>query len=117
MERLPQAPPCAAQQSAPSRSLRIAGLDNHSVLHAAPGRTHLTVSLQALGSNEVVHWLLDGQLVGSTIAAPIKTSQPSVPERTPSSPTLHLPLTQPGPHTLTAMDGSGRYGQVVFSVR
>ena len=117
VEQLPLAPPCTAQQSALSRSLRIAGLDNHSVLHSAPGRTHLTVSLQALGSNEVVHWLLDGQLVGSTIAAPIKTSQPSVPERTPSSPTLHLPLTQPGPHTLTAMDGSGRYGQVVFSVR
>ena len=117
VEQLRLAPPCAAQQSAPSRSLRIAGLDNHSVLHAAPGRTHLTVALQALGSNEVVHWLLDGQLVGSTIAAPIKTSQPSVPERTPYSPTLHLPLTQPGPHTLTAMDGSGRYGQVVFSVR
>lgn len=118
VERLPQAPPCAAQQSAPSRSLRIAGLDNHSVLHAAPGRTHLTVALQALGSNEVVHWLLDGQLVGSTIAAPIKTQKPPGTEPTPSSsPTLHLSLTEPGPHTLTAMDGSGRYGQVVFSVR
>jgi penicillin-binding protein 1C len=116
VERLPQAPPCAAQQSTPSRSLRIAGLDNHSVLHTAPGRTHLTVSLQALGSNEVVHWLLDGQLVGSTIAIPLKTHKPPGTERTPSS-SLHLSLTQPGPHTLTALDGSGRYGQVVFSVR
>lgn len=116
VERLPQAPPCAAQQSTPSRSLRIAGLDNHSVLHTAPGRTHLTVSLQALGSNEVVHWLLDGQLVGSTIAIPLKTHKPPGTERTPSS-SLHLSLKQPGPHTLTAMDGSGRYGQVVFSVR
>lgn len=117
VERLPLTSPCAAQQSTPSRSLRIAGLNNHSVLHAAPGRTHLTVSLQALGSNEVVHWLLDGQLVGSTIAAPTKASKPPLTEQALLSPTLHLPLTQPGPHTLTAMDGSGRYGQVAFSVR
>jgi penicillin-binding protein 1C len=116
VERLPLATPCAAQQSAPSRSLRIAGLDNHSVLHAVPGRNQLAVPLQALGTQDAVHWLLDGQWVGTTQNAAVTTTPHTLADQAPG-PVLLLRLGQPGSHALTAMDGAGRYGQVVFSVR
>lgn len=122
VERLPLGPPCKGQTT-PSHTLRIAGLDAHTVVRATPGRAVATVSLQALGTTEPVHWLLNGQLVGTTQTAPAVAAGPRQPppeaamgtERL--GPTLRLPLTRPGTHALTAMDSSGRYGQLVFSVR
>jgi penicillin-binding protein 1C len=103
VERLPLGPPCAHQT--PSRSLRITGIDPGSVLHAVPGKKSLTLQLQALGTTEPVVWLLDGRWVGST-------------QQTGTTPgSLRLPLAEPGPHALTAMDSTGRFEQVRFAVR
>lgn len=111
VERLPLAPPCA--RATPSPSLRIAGLDGGSVLHPVPGRHGLTLQLQALGSPDLVYWLLDGRWVGSTQQAP-RTPQPQGATRPGAS--LRLTLGEPGPHALTAMDASGRYAQLRFSL-
>ena len=106
VERLPLSPPCAGQQ--PSRSLKLTGIDAGSVIHplagsvSRPGQPLATLQVQAIGSNEPVHWLLDGRLVGTT-----------GPER----PALRLPLPPGGVHALTAMDTQGRYEQVMFSVQ
>jgi len=100
VERMPLGPPCRGQ--APSRQLRITGLDEGSVLRAVPGQRDVTVQLQALGAADAVQWLLDGQWVGATDTA---------------QPTLHLRLAGAGSHALTALDASGRYGQLRFSVR
>ena len=114
VEQLPLGPPCARQ--APSRSLRITGLEAGSVVRAVPGRASVTLQLQALGTTESVHWLLDGRLVGTT-----QTSRPGVRADGQSSPspgsTLRLKLTGPGGHALTALDTAGRYEQVQFFVR
>ncbi|HEX5785723.1 MAG TPA: penicillin-binding protein 1C, partial [Burkholderiaceae bacterium] len=58
VERLPLGPACRGE--APSRSLRIVGLDPHSTLHPTPGQQAVKVQVHALGSAEAVHWLLDG---------------------------------------------------------
>jgi penicillin-binding protein 1C len=82
--------------------LRIGGLEAGAVLRAVPGKTDITVQLQALGTSEPVSWLLDGRLVGNTSR---------------DSTHLRLALKEPGQHALTAMDSAGQYQQVVFSVR
>ena len=110
VERLQSGPPCARQ--APSRSLRITGLESGSVLHAVPGRTSVAVQLQALGTTEAVHWLLDGRLVGTT-----QTLQANARDSDSPHPALRLALSGPGQHALTALDAAGRYEQVLFSVR
>lgn len=100
VERLPLAPGCAHE--APSRALRVTGIDPGSVIRARPGSRSATVQVQAVGSRETVQWLLDGRLVGSTA---------------PHAPALKLRLDQPGRHALTAMDALGRYEQVLFTVQ
>ena len=110
VERLPPGPPCARQ--APSRSLRITGLEPGSVLHAVPGRSSVGVQLQALGTAEAVHWLLDGRLVGTT-----QTLRPDARRAETPSPALRLTLSGAGQHALTALDAAGHYEQVQFSVR
>jgi membrane carboxypeptidase/penicillin-binding protein PbpC len=81
------------------------------------------VQLQALGSTEVVYWLLDGRLVGTTQGGPARQSRPArdkavvdAAELT-SGTALRLTLREAGQHALTAMDASGQYQQVLFSVR
>lgn len=110
VERLQSGPPCARQ--APSRTLRITGLESGSVLHAVPGRTSIAVQLQALGTTEAVHWLLDGRLVGTT-----QTLQADARRTDSPRPALRLTLSGAGQHALTALDVAGRYEQVLFSVR
>ncbi len=100
VERLAWAPGCSAL--APSRELRVSGIEPGSVIRARPGSTGATVQVQALGSREAVHWLLDGTLVSSTAA---------------QNPALRLRLEHKGPHALTAMDAQGRYEQVLFTVQ
>ena len=110
VERLQSGPPCARQ--APSRSLRITGLEPGSVLHAVPGRSSVSLQLQALGTTEAVHWLLDGRLVGTTQSLRSDARRAETP-----SPVLRLTLSGAGQHALTALDAAGRYEQVQFSVR
>ena len=100
VERLPWGPPCRG--ATPARTLRISGLEPSSVLRAAPGKSDITIQLQALGTTEPVNWLLNGRLVGTTH---------------PDATHLRLLLQGTGQHALTAMDAAGRFQQVVFSVR
>jgi penicillin-binding protein 1C len=100
VERLPWGPPCRG--ATPARTLRISGLETGSVLRAAPGKSDITIQLQALGTTEPVNWLLNGRLVGVTH---------------PDATNLRLLLQGTGQHALTAMDAAGRFQQVVFSVR
>ena len=99
-DRIGWAAPCAKQDL--SRSLRITGIDNGSIIRATPEQRTAVVRVQALGTPDNVSWLLDGRLVGSTNAR---------------SNGLRLSLAQPGDHALTALDAAGRYERVVFSVR
>jgi penicillin-binding protein 1C len=101
-ERLPWAPGCAPRQ--PGHALRVAGIEPGSVIRAAPGGQPATLRVQAIGASERVHWLLDGQLVGSTDA---------------TAPDLRLTLARvrAGEHALTALDAQGHFDRVVFSAR
>lgn len=99
-ERIPWAADCAAR--GPSRSLRITGIEHGSVIRPAPGSAAAVVRVQAVGSRERVHWLLDGRLIGST---------------EPHGEGLRLTLDRAGEHALTAIDPQGRFERVRFNVR
>jgi len=96
--RLPAwAPGCAPVDQAPSEDLRIEGVANASVLRAAPGTdAPVRARLKAIGATGQVQWLLDGKLVGSE----------------PADRSFDLDFTDIGSQTITALDASGRYGQV-----
>jgi len=100
-ERLPWAPGCAPRALS-AQALRIVGLEPGTVLRAAPGQAAVTLRLQAIGAQQGTHWLLDGQLAGSSdTAGTVQT----------------LTLRQPGPHALTALDGRGRWARVGFELQ
>ncbi|MCL2829974.1 MAG: penicillin-binding protein 1C [Betaproteobacteria bacterium] len=96
----PWSPNCphAAENTA---GMRIAGLSPGAQLRPAPGRQTIPLTLSATGVTGKVWWLLDGKLNGATSA--------NAPH--------HLSLDRNGPRTLTAMDESGRYASLSFSVR
>lgn len=99
--RLPWAPGCAPH--APSaQALRIVGLEPGTVLRPTPGRQDVTLRLQAIGAQQGMSWLLDGQLAGSSEQA---------------GAVLALTLRQAGPHALTALDGRGRWARVGFELQ
>ena len=99
--RLPWAPGCAPH--APSaQALRIVGLEPGTVLRPTPGRQDVTLRLQAIGAQQGMSWLLDGQLAGSSEQA---------------GAVLALTLRQAGPHALTALDGRGRWARVSFELQ
>lgn len=104
VERLPLASACNPRSNRLSaqRSLRITGIEPGSVLRSSPGRGELTVQVRAIGSNEAVTWLLNGQTVGNSEAG---------------QPSLKLKLTATGPQALTALDAQGRYERVEFRVQ
>jgi penicillin-binding protein 1C len=105
VEQLPWAQTCHdtnKRAHAPSRSLRVTGIDAGSVIRAAPGAKDAVVRVQAIGSRDPITWLLDGRVVGSTATR---------------GEGLRLRLEQAGDHALTAIDTQGRYDRVVFSVR
>ncbi len=99
VEHLPLTPPCRA--AAPSRALRLTGLDSGSIIRPTPGQRQAVLRLQAIGARESLSWLLNGRLVGSGGADTV----------------LRLKLDQPGEHALTAIDGQGRYERVQFTLR
>ena len=99
-EATPWAAACAGRGL--DRALRLTGLDQGSVIRPAPGHRAAVVRVQAIGSPENIHWLLDGRLVGTTDAR---------------SSGLRLVLDQAGDHALTALDSQGRYERVEFRVQ
>ncbi|CAM3767766.1 penicillin-binding protein 1C [Roseateles saccharophilus] len=101
VERLPWAAGCAPR-TATSQALRIVGLEPGTVLRPAPGQRDVTLRLQAIGAQQGVNWLLDGQLVGSNDKAGALQL---------------LTLQQAGAHALTALDGRGRWARVAFSLQ
>jgi len=101
VEALPWSPACAPR-SASAGGLRIVGLEPGSVLRPTPGRQQLALNLQAIGAQDGLTWLLNGQVVGQSDKA---------------NTALRLKLAQAGDQALTAMDGRGRFAQVRFTVR
>jgi penicillin-binding protein 1C len=100
-ERLPWAPGCMPLTLS-AQALRIVGLEPGSVLRPAPGQATVTLRLQAVGAQQGTHWLLDGELAGSSdSSAAVQT----------------LTLRQPGRHALTALDGRGRWARVGFELQ
>ena len=84
-------------------ALRIAGLEAGTVLKPVPGRAAVEVSVSAQGdvsARETLYWLLDG----------VQRQRSRVGE------TVTLRLEQPGAHTLTVLDGQGRWQRVGFRV-
>lgn len=100
VERLPWAPGCAPRTPG-GQLLRIAGVEPGSLLRPAPGRPDVTLRLQAVGAQQGVTWLLDGQLVGDGEGQAVQV----------------LTLRQPGRHALTALDGRGRWARVGFELQ
>lgn len=98
-DALPWAPACAPR-AARAAGLRIVGLEPGAVLRPAPGKPDLTLALQAVGAQDGLTWLLNGQPVGQHA----------------KSGALKLKLQRDGSQALTAIDGRGRYAQVRFSV-
>ncbi len=98
VERLPWAPGCAPR-TPQGQVLRIVGLEPGSVLRPTPGRAEVTLRLQAVGAQQGVTWLLNGQLAGDGEGVQVLT------------------LKQPGRHALTALDGRGRWARVGFEVQ
>lgn len=84
-------------------ALRIAGLEAGTVLKPVPGRAAVELSVSAQGgvpAREPLYWLLDG----------VQQQRSRVGE------TVTLRLEQPGAHTLTVLDGQGRWQRVAFRV-
>ncbi|WP_066341352.1 penicillin-binding protein 1C [Azohydromonas lata] len=84
-------------------ALRIAGLEAGTVLKPVPGRAAVELSVSAQGdvpAREPLYWLLDG----------VQQQRSRVGE------TVTLRLEQPGTHTLTVLDGQGRWQRVAFRV-
>jgi penicillin-binding protein 1C len=71
------------------------------MLARAPGgEAGLRLSLRALGSDARIRWLLDGRLIGETLAADSWVHD----------------FRDPGEHTLTALADSGAWSRVRFRV-
>lgn len=101
VEQLAWAPDCRTPPAL-RRTLHVVGIEPGTVLRPAPGRTEVTLRVQAVGTQQTVTWLLDGVSMGAT---------------DPQQPALQITLTQPGQHALTALDSEGRFARVVFAVR
>ena len=100
MERLPWRPDCAPREPVANR-LRVVGLEPGTVLRPAPGQAEVTLRLQAIGAQQGVTWLLDGQwMAASESAAAAQT----------------LRVNRAGVHRLTVMDGLGRWALVEFQL-
>jgi penicillin-binding protein 1C len=101
VDRLPWRPGCAPR-GGQGQALRVVGLEPGTVLRPAPGQRDVTLRLQAIGAQQGLTWLLDGQLAGSSEqAGAIQV----------------LTLARAGSHQLTAMDGRGHWARVGFEVQ
>jgi len=97
----PLAPGCAADSLDVASPIRIAGLSNGTSLRRAPHSDQpLRVTLQALGAQGTVQWLLDGRLQGTSENAA----------------SLTLTLAQSGRHTVTALTREGAFSSLQLNV-
>jgi penicillin-binding protein 1C len=97
----PLAPGCAADSLDVASPIRIVGLNPGVVLRRAPNSDHpLRVSLNALGTQAPVQWLLNGRLQGSSVGA---------------TPIL-LTLPQAGDYRITALADDGAFATLALHV-
>ncbi|MEO6800604.1 MAG: penicillin-binding protein 1C [Rhodanobacter sp.] len=95
------APACATDSLDVASPLRIAGLNPGVTLRRAPNSDRsLRVTLNALGAQGPVQWLLNGRLQGSSVSA---------------SPIL-LALPQPGDYRVTALAADGGFATLALRV-
>ena len=97
------APSCAFAQ-APEAGLKIVGITDGEVIGGAGGTEGSAppmLRLEARGGHDETLWLIDGQPIG----------------RAPAGRPLTYTFAEPGRHTITALDGAGRYDRVEISVR
>jgi penicillin-binding protein 1C len=87
-------------QASNAGSIRLMGLRSGSRLKAAPGKTQLVVTLDAVGGTGLHYWLLDGHQLGT--ASP-RTKQ-------------SFTLSGPGMHSIAVIDAAGHDDSVVFEV-
>jgi penicillin-binding protein 1C len=98
----PLAPGCAVDSLDVASPIRIAGINDGSVLRTAPNSHEpLRVTLQALGANGEVEWLLDGRLQGNSQGASA----------------MRIALPQPGGHTITALAQNGAFAHLTVVVQ
>ena len=98
----PLAPGCAADSLDVASPIRIAGISEGAMLRAAPNSHEpLRVTLQALGANGEVQWLLDGRLQGNSQGAM----------------TMRIALPQSGGHTITALAQNGAFARITVTVQ
>ncbi len=81
--------------------LTLDGIDEGAVLRPAPGQTSAQLTVRAVGSRDTLYWLLDGRFLA----------------RASGTVAQHVVLTEDGGHSLTALDGQGRYARVAFSLK
>jgi penicillin-binding protein 1C len=81
-------------------SIRLMGLSNGSRLKAAPGKTQLVVTLDAVGGTGLHYWLLDGHQIATGSS---RTRQ-------------SFTLGGAGMHSIAVIDAAGHYDSVVFEV-
>lgn len=97
----PLAADCSDDGRAALEELRIEGVNDSATLARPPGvERALRLSLRAIGSQTRVRWLLDGRLIGESLAAG----------------TFNHDFGEPGEHTLTALADSGAWSQLQFRV-
>ncbi|RDI00549.1 penicillin-binding protein 1C [Caldimonas thermodepolymerans] len=85
-------------------ALRIAGLEHGALLRPAPGRQHVDVHLSVLGTASAaqpVYWLVDG----------VQQRRASAREA------VTLQFRSNGRHSITALDGQGRFHRIEVVVR
>jgi penicillin-binding protein 1C len=98
---LPALAPGCRETHEPDAALRIAGVVDGTVLRRAPNSpTPPQLTLRALGTRETVSWMLDGKLLGRTVAdAPLVAR-----------------FETPGTARLLALDVQGRYATADLKV-
>ena len=100
MERLPWRADCGGKQPVANR-LRVVGLEPGTVLRPTPGQRDVVLKVQAIGAQQGLTWLLDGQWMATS---------------TTTSAAQTLRVERAGQHRLTVMDGLGRWARVEFQL-
>jgi penicillin-binding protein 1C len=99
---LPPAWSSACQQAvAPGDGLKIIGISSGETIRRAASGGAPLLRLEARGARQALIWLVDGRQIART--APGKA--------------LQQRFAEPGRHTITVMDDSGRYDRVEISVQ
>jgi penicillin-binding protein 1C len=97
----PLASGCAADSLDVANPIRIAGLNPGVTLRRAPNSDHpLRVTLNAIGTQGAVQWLLNGRLQGSSVGAA----------------SILLALPQAGDYRVTALAADGAFATLPLHV-